>query len=51
MAEIRSATEGARGGGRALTGGAGLSVTEGEGALTERAQRQGSRELTGRPWA
>jgi hypothetical protein len=41
MAEIRSATEGARGGGRALTGGiGGVSNRGGEGALTERAQRQ-----------
>jgi hypothetical protein len=28
-----------------------VSATEGEGALTERAQRQGTRALTGRPGA
>jgi hypothetical protein len=49
-AEIRSAAEGARAGGRALTGGPGASVTEG-GALTKRAQRQGTWALTGRPRA
>jgi hypothetical protein len=38
-------------GGRALTGGLGASATEGEGALTERAQRQGTRALTGGPGA
>jgi hypothetical protein len=47
MAEIRSAAEGERAGGRVLTGGLGASATEGEGALTERAQRQGTRALTG----
>jgi hypothetical protein len=40
-AEIRSAVEGARVGRRALTGGLGVSVTEGESVLTERDQRQG----------
>jgi hypothetical protein len=49
MVEIRSATEGARAGGRALTGGLGASATEGEGALTERAQRQRTWALTGGP--
>jgi hypothetical protein len=48
MAEIRFASKGARGGGRALTGGPGVSVTEGGGALTELAQRQGTWALTGR---
>jgi hypothetical protein len=33
---------------RALTGGPGVSATEGEGALTEWAQRQGTWALTGR---
>jgi hypothetical protein len=38
--EIRSATEGARAGGRALTSGTGsVSARGGESALTERAQR------------
>ena len=41
--------KGARVGGRALTGGPGTSATEGEGALTERAQRQGTWALTGGP--
>jgi hypothetical protein len=49
--EIRSASEGACAGGRVLTGGPGASATEGEGALTERAQRQGTRALTGGPGA
>jgi hypothetical protein len=40
--------EGARAGGRALTSGSGASAAEGEGALTERAQRQGTWALTGR---
>jgi hypothetical protein len=40
MADIRSATDGARTGGRALISGPGVSATEGEGALTERVQRQ-----------
>jgi hypothetical protein len=34
-----------------LTGGPGASATEGEGALTERAQRQGTRALTDGPGA
>jgi hypothetical protein len=34
-----------------LTGGPGASATKGEGALTERAQRQGTRALTGGPVA
>jgi hypothetical protein len=41
----------ARVGGRALTGWPGASATEGEGALTERAQHQGTRALTGGPGA
>jgi hypothetical protein len=49
MAEIRSATEGTRAGGRALTGGQWVSATEGEGALTDRVQRQGTWALTGGP--
>jgi hypothetical protein len=47
MAEIRSTAEGARASGRALTGGLGVSATEGESALTEQAQRQGVWALTG----
>jgi hypothetical protein len=47
MAEIRSATEGTHAGGQAMTSGPGASVTEGEDALTERAQRQGNWALTG----
>jgi hypothetical protein len=40
-AEIRSAAEGARGGGRALTGGLGsVSDRGGESVLTERVQRK-----------
>jgi hypothetical protein len=38
-------------GGRVLIGGPGASATEGEGALTERAQSQGTRALTGGPGA
>jgi hypothetical protein len=38
-------------GGRALTRGPEASATEGEGALTERAQRQGTWALTGGPGA
>jgi hypothetical protein len=34
-----------------LIGGPRASATEGEGALTERARRQGTRALTGRPGA
>jgi hypothetical protein len=34
-----------------LTGGPGVSAIEGEGALTERAQRKGTRALTGGPGA
>jgi hypothetical protein len=49
MAAIRSVVEGARVGGRALTGGPGASAIDGEGALTERAQRQGAWALTGGP--
>jgi hypothetical protein len=51
MDEIRSAAEGTRAGGRVMTGGPGASVTEGEGALTERAQRQGTWALKGGPGA
>jgi hypothetical protein len=51
MAEIRSAAEGARESGRVLIGGPGASATEGESALTERAQRQGTQALTGGPRA
>jgi hypothetical protein len=40
-----------RAGGRVLTGGPGASATEGESALTERAQRQGTWALTGGPGA
>jgi hypothetical protein len=47
MAEIRSAAEGVRAGGRARTGGPGASATEGESALTERAQCQRVWALTG----
>jgi hypothetical protein len=36
-------------GGRALTGGPEASATEGESALTDRAQRQGTRALTDGP--
>jgi hypothetical protein len=41
--------ESARVGGRALPGRLGASATEGESALTKRAQRQGTRALTGEP--
>jgi hypothetical protein len=47
--EIRYAAEGTRAGGRALTSGPGASAAEGEGALTERAQRQGTWALIGGP--
>jgi hypothetical protein len=48
MAEIRSATEGVRVGGQAMTDGTGSVNDRGESALTERAQRQrGNRRLQG----
>jgi hypothetical protein len=49
MDEIRSAAEGARADGRALTSGPGASATEGEGTLIEQAQRQRTWALTGGP--
>jgi hypothetical protein len=52
MAEIRSAAEGARAGAsERWQSGQGVSATEGESALTERAQRQGTWALTGGPGA
>ena len=47
MTKIRSTAEGARAGGRALTGGPGGVSDRGESALTKQAQHQGTRTLEG----